>query len=568
MIARILFFLILSCTSQLTHALEGITHFNSDIAIHPDASLIIEETIEVIAEGDKIKHGIFRDFPTRYRDKTGKIKYIGFHIMRISMDEQNIYYHIEHNKNGQRIYIGSPDIRVSSGLHKYTIQYKTSNQILYLESYDELYWNVTGNFWMFPIAHASATVRLPEKASILHSYAYTGYYGQRDQNYTTQKITPTLMQFSTTRPLTETQGLTIAVGFPKGVVAPAPFLSIVDIITNSLYASVLLVFFYYFFIWLKIGRDLKLNVFPRFYPPKDCSPAVINYILNMGLNKSGSLACAFTATLTQMAVNGYCRFMQNDNKNKAFCLERTKKNADILTNEQHCINLFDNTTSCIVINNTYNPLISQSMSNLKNYIEKKYDCIYFLNNRVYLVPGITISLFMIACVWIFHPQFFDLEWPAFMAMGTLIGLNFIFASLIRAPTPAGKNMLEHIKGFKMYLKTADEMRLKNLDPPKMTPHIFENYLPYAIALGVAQQWGNAFVKNVSQSTLENYQPTWYMGITPNVWRDFNKSGEVISNISGFSSTLATAATAPSSSGGSSGNGSSGDGGGGGGGGGW
>ena len=44
---------------------ERIISYYSDIQVAADASLHVTETIRVQAEGREIRHGIFRDFPTR-----------------------------------------------------------------------------------------------------------------------------------------------------------------------------------------------------------------------------------------------------------------------------------------------------------------------------------------------------------------------------------------------------------------------------------------------------------------------------------------------------------------------
>jgi hypothetical protein len=46
---------------------EQITSFFSDVAVQEDSSLEVTETIDVVSEGNRIRRGIYRDFPTRYR---------------------------------------------------------------------------------------------------------------------------------------------------------------------------------------------------------------------------------------------------------------------------------------------------------------------------------------------------------------------------------------------------------------------------------------------------------------------------------------------------------------------
>ena len=47
---------------------ERILDFHSDITLTDDSSLQVRETITVFCAGGRIRHGIYRDFPTRYTD--------------------------------------------------------------------------------------------------------------------------------------------------------------------------------------------------------------------------------------------------------------------------------------------------------------------------------------------------------------------------------------------------------------------------------------------------------------------------------------------------------------------
>ena len=52
-------------------AQERILDYRIEVEIRPDASLQVAEHITVRAEGVSIRRGIYRDFPTRYRDRFG-----------------------------------------------------------------------------------------------------------------------------------------------------------------------------------------------------------------------------------------------------------------------------------------------------------------------------------------------------------------------------------------------------------------------------------------------------------------------------------------------------------------
>ena len=50
---------------------ERILAYHSDIRIDADGAMTVTETIRVRAEGTNIRRGIYRTFPTTYRDRAG-----------------------------------------------------------------------------------------------------------------------------------------------------------------------------------------------------------------------------------------------------------------------------------------------------------------------------------------------------------------------------------------------------------------------------------------------------------------------------------------------------------------
>lgn len=141
---------------------ERIISFDSKIKISEDGSMLVTEIIKVHAEGNKIKRGIYRDFPTDYKDKYGNNIRILFEVKEVLRDGLREPYHTERQSNGIRVYFGSSSYFLSPGDYTYAITYKTNRQIGYFEDNDELYWNVTGNGWDFDIERASATIFLPK----------------------------------------------------------------------------------------------------------------------------------------------------------------------------------------------------------------------------------------------------------------------------------------------------------------------------------------------------------------------------------------------------------------------
>ncbi|HVG92659.1 MAG TPA: DUF2207 domain-containing protein, partial [Alphaproteobacteria bacterium] len=140
---------------------EGIRAFDSRITVNSDGSMQVVETIAVESAGVDIVHGIYRDFPTRYRDRVGNNYSVLFDIVRLRRDGNTEPYHTEDLSDGVRVYFGSSSFNLPPGPHTYQFTYRTNRQLGFFRDHDELYWNVTGNGWKFPIDAATATVFLP-----------------------------------------------------------------------------------------------------------------------------------------------------------------------------------------------------------------------------------------------------------------------------------------------------------------------------------------------------------------------------------------------------------------------
>ena len=86
--------------------------------------------------------------------------------------------------NGVRVRIGSAGRSVNTGSHTYVIRYRTTRQIGFFDSYDELYWNATGTGWTFPIDVAEARINLPDKVEFKQTAFYTGPQGAAGKDAT------------------------------------------------------------------------------------------------------------------------------------------------------------------------------------------------------------------------------------------------------------------------------------------------------------------------------------------------------------------------------------------------
>lgn len=155
-------------------------------------------------------------------------------------------------------------------------------------------------------------------------------------------------------------------------------------------------------------------------------------------------------------------------------------------------------------------------------------------------------------------------------LGGFAALNGLFYYLLRAPTAAGRPVMDQIEGLELYIRTAETERLNLVGAPDITTEQFECLLPYAIALKAEKPWSQAFSAaferaHPDEDLTSTYRPRWRGG--RRFGADFSHS--LTGTIGAAQGSFSSAMPAPkSSSSGFSSGGGSGGGGGGGGGGGW
>ncbi|MGJ8663325.1 MAG: DUF2207 domain-containing protein, partial [Marinicella sp.] len=102
----IILILLLGFGSQLM-AYEHIKSFHSDITLNSNGDVFVTETIQVVVEHNKIRRGIFRDFPTLYQTALLTKSSVDFELIKVLRNGRNEPHHTEKLSNGVRIYIGN-----------------------------------------------------------------------------------------------------------------------------------------------------------------------------------------------------------------------------------------------------------------------------------------------------------------------------------------------------------------------------------------------------------------------------------------------------------------------------
>jgi len=378
---------------------ERILSFDSAIEVFDDATMEVTETITVQALGINIRRGIYRDFPTRYRDQSGHSFDVGFNVTGVTREGRPEPYFTERQINGWRVYIGDEDYFLPMGTYTYTLTYRTNRQLGFFTAFDELYWNVTGNGWEFPIDSASATVTLPAGGNPedLVLEAYTGYQGTQDQYYRAEVFPDGRALFVTTEPLNSRQGLTVVVRFPKGIVTQPTAAEMLGMWreehSGEFWALVGLAVLlaYYLVAWVLVGIDPRSEgIKTSSEPPAGFSPAALRFVRNMG-----SDTATFTAALTNMAVKGSLLIEEDAGGN--YTIRKTDAGTAELTPEESAAyaKLFEGRDELLVDQDNHS-ILSAARSAMKGSLSQQYAGTYFARNAGWITVGVLLSIGIIA----------------------------------------------------------------------------------------------------------------------------------------------------------------------------
>jgi uncharacterized membrane protein YgcG len=565
----------LSCAAP-AFAQERILSYDSDVAIHADGSLDVEERITVRAEGSRIRRGIYRDFPVRYRDRRGNRVVVGFEMKEVLRDGRSEPWFTERVGNGVRINTGNDDFLPVPATYTYTLRYRTTRQLGFFAEHDELYWNAIGTGWDFAIESGSVDVHLPEPvpAERLHVEGYTGPQGAKDQDYAASVVGPGHARWRLGRPLSPREGLTVVLTFPKGIVAePTRAQTLWWLLKDNrgvLVALAGLVVLLVFCLrrWRAIGRDPAPGVvIARYEPPEGHSPAALRYVRRMGHD-----ARCFSADLLELAVKGCLRIEREQGAlggllGSQWKLVRTGGSAAGLPGSQQVLmQLLRQPGDEIELKKSNATKLQRIVQGQQATLKANYQGSMFRLNlgSIGIAVLIAVASFVLAMVLSGGSGLLLIVLAGVLMAATVV----VFGFAVRAPTPEGRRLLDEIEGLKLYLGVAEKQDIARLPgpdaPPPLNAERYQQLLPYAVALDVEDAWTEKFTLAVgaAAAAATTASIAWYRG------GGFDNLGDFTRTVgNAFTAQVASASTPPGSSSGSGGGGSSGGGGGGGGGGG-
>jgi uncharacterized membrane protein len=559
-----------------------ITDYDVQVVLDRDGSFAVAEQISVDFASER-RHGIFRRIPVVYdrQVEIGRARVPTRYTIRLRVgnvtDEAGRLYPTRVERQGRNvtIRIGDPS-RWVTGRHTYRIAYRVAHAINYFPERDELYWNATGTEWEWPIEHAACTVILPEGAdtSRVEVRTFTGPYGAR-KSAAHSESHDRIVTASTER-LGTREGLTVVLGLPKGLLVEPSRLGRLGwwLADNAEWMAMLLTpvvaFASMLGLYRRYGRDpqeAKLPVAVEYAPPADLTPAEVGTLVDERADVADVVA-----TVLDLAVRGFLRLREIEATRLLFFSSRDyelirlkEPDAALHEHERQVMDALFRLGSSVRLSQLKNrfylnlPDIRDAL--YAQLVERQlFPVSPATVRRRYLAAALLLPL-GIGLLFFAAPVLSGYDSPSAFIQPILIAalasplltgaVIALFARVMPRKTARGVRLARQALGFKEFVERVERPRLERM--AREDAGVFERLLPYAVVLGVADEWAEKF------HDLVTAPPTWYESSSFEPGR-FQPRVFVNDLGSGMHVMASTFTSAPSGSGG--GGGSSGFGGGG------
>lgn len=548
---------------------EKITSFHTEIQVLESGDVLVTEKIQYDF-GINQRRGIYREIPMS--KVPGATKKIDIELLSVTDESGNSReYLVENNYANQfDVRIGNPDVYLT-GEHTYVINYRVKNTIGSFKDFSEIYWNSTGDGWEVSIENTSSRIVLPMiiDASDVQIASYCGESGSTLGCSGSAQVSyignTTIIDFSADQPqfLDAYQGMTVAVGFPKGLVAEPHWLLalLLRAWQYIFYPLPLVVGYFWFRKRIKFWREKRTfynnNPIVTEYDASNTEPMETDAIMHGFISRKG-----LSAQIIYLAIQGYIII---EKIGAEFAFHGTEKTCDHLpeSNKKLLDGLIgkkekDLRMSFYVIVGEVKTLVQNALLSEQHLFASKMTTknssrIFSVFMSVFLAinPGLFIWLLLGS-----HVGF------AFSVSCILVGIiKGIWGPNWAHLTMAGLQQEYKLLGLKRYIGMAEIDRIDFHNDPDKEIETFEKLLPYAMVFGLEKKWAEKF-KDIMMN------PSWYRGDTGTL-----HAVMLANSMNTFANQAGQTLTSQPSSGGSfssgsGGGGSSGGGGGGGGGGSW
>ena len=509
------------------------------------------------------KHGIYRNIITNYdlftEDGTREKRKIK--IRKIDVPDHNFeadFDFVQKLSDKLQIKIGDKDKTIIGPQH-YEIKYRVYNAFLFEELRIWFYWNIKSEEWNTVFEEIDFNIQVPENADVGLDdiFIYAGFKGgtrvspdfdiaYEDGVFRVESL-PRFKSYSG-------QNVTVLLNLPPDSIKEIkpwwPFWT--DYGWTLILGSMLVVFY---FVWKKYGKDDRVLATTSYFPPSGMDPAMAGFLIDDTEDTQDLIALIpywgsrGIITMEQIPKKGW--FGKDDTK-----LTKLKPLPDGAPDYERKIfdGLFGRSASSSkqeVLVSSLKDSFYTKMASAKALLKARAQ-IYYDQEAKKMQTRTIVGTLLIAAILFF---LFISIWGLFAALAVIpVTIFLLFMSVYMVKKNAkGNAALSELKGFKNFIKIAEENKLKML--LRDSPSYFETTMGYALAFGLFESWAKKF------EALNLQPPSWYTSST-GAFTMHNFSRSFSDSISTAQSTMVSSPSSSSSGGGGSSGGGFGGGGGG------
>ena len=509
------------------------------------------------------KHGIYRNIITNYdlftEDGTREKRKIK--IRKIDVPDHNFeadFDFVQKLSDKLQIKIGDKDKTIIGPQH-YEIKYRVYNAFLFEELRIWFYWNIKSEEWNTVFEEIDFNIQVPENADVGLDdiFIYAGFKGgtlvspdfdiaYEDGVFRVESL-PRFKSYSG-------QNVTVLLNLPPDSIKEIkpwwPFWT--DYGWTLILGSMLVVFY---FVWKKYGKDDRVLATTSYFPPSGMDPAMAGFLIDDTEDTQDLIALIpywgsrGIITMEQIPKKGW--FGKDDTK-----LTKLKPLPDGAPDYERKIfdGLFGRSASSSkqeVLVSSLKDSFYTKMASAKALLKARAQ-IYYDQEAKKMQTRTIVGTLLIAAILFF---LFISNWGLIAALAVIpVTIFLLFMSVYMVKKNAkGNAALSELKGFKNFIKIAEENKLKML--LRDSPSYFETTMGYALAFGLFESWAKKF------EALNLQPPSWYTSST-GAFTMHNFSRSFSDSISTAQSTMVSSPSSSSSGGGGSSGGGFGGGGGG------
>lgn len=531
-----------------------------DIYINEEGYFDVVENYDLIFTENK--HGIYRNIQVNYdllteegQQEKRRIKIRNVEVPDHKFESDPDF--VQKMSDNLEIKIGDKDVTII-GPQQYQIKYRVYNAFLFEESQIRFYWNIKPDGWAATFNQLDFSIHLPENtsSSLGAIKVYSGVIGETtpsdyfDLNYIDGVFTAKSMGNFFSMP---GSSVTVLLNLPPGSIKEIkplwPFWS--DYGWTLILALMLLAFYW---VWNKYGKDDMVVATTSYFPPNGMDPAMAGFLTD----DSGDTK-DLISLIPYWGSRGIIK-MEQIPKQGWLGSDDTKISrlrplpVDSPDYEEEIFNglfgsYYGTGEKDILISSlrdTFYTKMASAQTMLKNKAQIYYDA-QAKKMQTKSIVGVLLLGVLLFGVFLF-------TWGLWAALAVIpIGIFLLFMTIYMVKKNAkGNEAFSELKGFKNFIKVAEENKLKML--LQDSPNYFETTMGYALAFGLFDQWSKKF------EALHVQPPSWYTS-SVGAFTMHNFANSFSGSIASAQSTMVSSPSSSSSGGGSSGGGFGGGGGG-------